>query len=131
MKLTRWSLEDPLLEEEKVSYGRDPLLEERKIKHMLLNRKSVRRSRMRKQKQIEDLTKEAGRLKSENGHLKQNIKATEDACAKMEEQTMSSTTRGIESFRWRRSTTQGEEEKAHAVEPRIHETIENEETETD
>ncbi|KAL5057366.1 hypothetical protein RYX36_028970 [Vicia faba] len=40
---------------------------------------------MRKQKQIEDLIKEACRLKNENGHLKQNIKATEDAYDEMEE----------------------------------------------
>ena len=44
---------------------------------------------MRKQKQMEDLNEEAGRLKSENDHLKQNIKATEDSYAKMEEQIMS------------------------------------------
>ena len=40
---------------------------------------------MRKQKQMEDLNEEAGRLKSENDHLKQNIKETEDAYSKMEE----------------------------------------------
>ena len=44
---------------------------------------------MRKQKQIDDMTEEAGRLKRENDHLNQNIKVTEDAYAKMEEQTMS------------------------------------------
>ena len=64
LKLTRRSPEDPLLEEEKVSDGGDPLLEERKIKHMVLNYKSARRSRMRKQTHIEDLTEEADRLKS-------------------------------------------------------------------
>ena len=40
---------------------------------------------MRKQKQIEDLTKEDCRLKNENDRLKQNIKAAEDAYAEMEE----------------------------------------------
>ena len=40
---------------------------------------------MRKQKQIEDLTEEAYRLKNENDRLKQNIKAAEDAYAEMEE----------------------------------------------
>ncbi|KAL5057386.1 hypothetical protein RYX36_028990 [Vicia faba] len=45
--------------------------------------------------------------------------------------TRRSTTRGRESFRWKRSTTRGEEEKAHIVEPRIREAIENEEAETD
>ncbi|KAL5057431.1 hypothetical protein RYX36_029035 [Vicia faba] len=40
---------------------------------------------MRKPKQIEDLTKEAYRLKNENDRLKKNIKAAEDAYAEMEE----------------------------------------------
>ncbi|KAL5057441.1 hypothetical protein RYX36_029045 [Vicia faba] len=45
--------------------------------------------------------------------------------------TKKSTTRGRESFRWRRSTTRGEEDKAYAVEPRIREAIKIEEAETD
>ncbi|KAL5057436.1 hypothetical protein RYX36_029040 [Vicia faba] len=49
------------------------------------NNKSARRSRMRKKKQIEDLTEEACRLKNENDRLKKNIKATEDAYAEMED----------------------------------------------
>ncbi|KAL5057390.1 hypothetical protein RYX36_028994 [Vicia faba] len=52
---------------------------------MLSNNKSVRRSRMRKKKQIEDLTEEACRLKNENDRLNKNIKAAEDAYAEMEE----------------------------------------------
>ena len=40
---------------------------------------------MRKQKQIEDLTEDACRLKNENDHRKKNIKAGEDAYAEMEE----------------------------------------------
>ncbi|KAL5057413.1 hypothetical protein RYX36_029017 [Vicia faba] len=52
---------------------------------MLSNSKSARRSRMSKQKQIEDLTEEAYRLKNENDRLKQNIKAAEDAYAEIEE----------------------------------------------
>ncbi|KAL5057373.1 hypothetical protein RYX36_028977 [Vicia faba] len=52
---------------------------------MLWNNKSARRSRMRKQKQIEYLTEEACRLNNENDRLKQNIKAAEDAHAEMEE----------------------------------------------
>ncbi|CAK8572718.1 unnamed protein product [Lathyrus sativus] len=66
------------------SDGGDLLLDEKKRKRMLSNRESARRSRMRKQKQIEDLTEEAGRLKSENEGLKQKIKATEDAYTEME-----------------------------------------------
>ncbi|KAL5057423.1 hypothetical protein RYX36_029030 [Vicia faba] len=45
--------------------------------------------------------------------------------------TRRSTTRGRESFRWQRSTTRGEEDKAYAVEPRIREAIENGEAEID
>ncbi|KAL5057445.1 hypothetical protein RYX36_029049 [Vicia faba] len=52
---------------------------------MMSNSKFTRRSRMRKHKQIEDLTEEACRLKNENDRLKQNIKAAEDAYAEMEE----------------------------------------------
>ncbi|KAL5057396.1 hypothetical protein RYX36_029000, partial [Vicia faba] len=52
--------------------------QERKRKRMMSNSKSMRRSRMRKQKQIEDLDEEACRLKNENDHLKQKIKATKD-----------------------------------------------------
>ncbi|KAL5057435.1 hypothetical protein RYX36_029039 [Vicia faba] len=52
---------------------------------MLSNNKSARRLRMRKPKQIEDLTKEACRLKNENDRLKKNIKEAEDAYAEMEE----------------------------------------------
>ncbi|KAL5057420.1 hypothetical protein RYX36_029024 [Vicia faba] len=52
---------------------------------MLSNNKSARRSRMSKQKQIEDLTEEAYRLKNENDRLKQIIKAAEDAYAEIEE----------------------------------------------
>ncbi|KAL5057438.1 hypothetical protein RYX36_029042 [Vicia faba] len=49
------------------------------------NNKSARRSRIREQKEIEDLTEEACRLTNENDRLKKNIKATEDAYAEMEE----------------------------------------------
>ncbi|XP_058742697.1 bZIP transcription factor 53-like [Vicia villosa] len=67
------------------SDGGDPLLlEEKKRKRMQSNRESAKRSRMRKQKQVEDLTEEAGRLKSENEGLKQKIKAAVDARTEME-----------------------------------------------
>ncbi|XP_058755980.1 bZIP transcription factor 53-like [Vicia villosa] len=67
------------------SDGGDPLLlEEKKRKRMQSNRESAKRSRMRKQKQVEDLTEEAGRLKSENAGLKQKIKAAVDARTEME-----------------------------------------------
>ena len=66
------------------SEGGDLQIDERKRKRMLSNRESARRSRMRKQKQIEDLTEEAGKLRSENERLVHSIKVTEEAYVEME-----------------------------------------------
>ncbi|KAI9099117.1 hypothetical protein K1719_024884 [Acacia pycnantha] len=69
------------------SEGVDPRyvgLEERKRKRMLSNRESARRSRMKKQKQNEDLSSEISRLKAENGQLFQSIKANEEAYVEIE-----------------------------------------------
>ncbi|XP_047159318.1 bZIP transcription factor 53-like [Vigna umbellata] len=62
----------------------DPQIDERKRKRMLSNRESARRSRMRKQKQLEDLTDEVSRLQGANKKLVENIKAKEEACAETE-----------------------------------------------
>ncbi|XP_061338442.1 bZIP transcription factor 53 [Gastrolobium bilobum] len=66
------------------SEGGDPQMDERKRKRMLSNRESARRSRMRKQKQMEDLTNEVSRLQSENKQLAQSIKVKEEQYAEME-----------------------------------------------
>ncbi|WVY98211.1 hypothetical protein V8G54_030362 [Vigna mungo] len=66
------------------SEGGDPAVDERKRKRMESNRESARRSRMRKQKQLENLTEEASRLQNENAHLAQSIKAKEEAYVEME-----------------------------------------------
>lgn len=66
------------------SDGMDLQIDERKRKRMLSNRESARRSRLRKQQQVEDLTGEAGKLKIENDRLARSIKATEEAYLKME-----------------------------------------------
>ncbi|XP_028781891.1 bZIP transcription factor 53-like [Neltuma alba] len=58
--------------------------DERKRKRMLSNRESARRSRMKKQKQVEDLSSEIGRLKAENGRLFESIKAKEEAHVEIE-----------------------------------------------
>ena len=66
------------------SEGGDPLMDERKRKRMLSNRESARRSRMRKQKQVEDLTEEVTRLQGANKHLIEAIKMKEEAYAEMD-----------------------------------------------
>ncbi|KAK7337518.1 hypothetical protein VNO77_18097 [Canavalia gladiata] len=62
----------------------DPQIDERKRKRMLSNRESARRSRMRKQKQLEDLTDEVSRLQGANKKLVESIKAKEEACVETE-----------------------------------------------
>ncbi|MED6130242.1 hypothetical protein PIB30_116135, partial [Stylosanthes scabra] len=51
---------------------------------MLSNRESARRSRMRKQKQLEDLTEEVTKLQSANKNLAEAIKAKEEAMTETE-----------------------------------------------
>ncbi|XP_028771047.1 bZIP transcription factor 53-like [Neltuma alba] len=63
---------------------RSDVVDERKRKRMQSNRESARRSRMKKQKQLEDLTNEISRLQSANSQLVQNIKEKEDAYNEME-----------------------------------------------
>ncbi|XP_022934391.1 bZIP transcription factor 53-like [Cucurbita moschata] len=53
--------------------------DERKRKRMQSNRESARRSRMKKQKQVEDLTGELSRLQIANNQLLQSIGAKEQA----------------------------------------------------
>ncbi|CAK8544402.1 unnamed protein product [Lathyrus sativus] len=66
------------------SSGSDGTIDERKRKRMISNRESARRSRMRKQKQLEDLSDEANKLQTENKKLAEDIKTKEEACIETE-----------------------------------------------
>ncbi|KAK7259225.1 hypothetical protein RIF29_24826 [Crotalaria pallida] len=68
------------------SEGGDPntMIDERKRKRMLSNRESARRSRMRKQKQLEDLADEISTLNSANRKIVETIKVKEEACLENE-----------------------------------------------
>ncbi|CAI8615178.1 unnamed protein product [Vicia faba] len=61
------------------SSGSDGPIDERKRKRMISNRESARRSRMRKQKQLEDLSDEANMLQTENKRIAEDIKSKEEA----------------------------------------------------
>ncbi|KAF7818135.1 bZIP transcription factor 53-like [Senna tora] len=63
---------------------RSEIMDERKRKRMLSNRESARRSRMKKQKLLEDLTNEIGRLQSANSQLLESIREKEEAYIEME-----------------------------------------------
>ncbi|EEF47269.1 bZIP transcription factor 53 [Ricinus communis] len=59
-------------------------VDERKRKRMISNRESARRSRQRKQKQMEDLVNEVSQIQNENGQLRQSINVNSQRYAEME-----------------------------------------------
>ncbi|XWS31819.1 hypothetical protein CRYUN_Cryun23aG0109000 [Craigia yunnanensis] len=59
-------------------------IDERKRKRMLSNRESARRSRMRKQKQLEDLVNEVSALQKDNSQLSERINVTTQRYIEME-----------------------------------------------
>ena len=100
------------------SDGMDLQIDERKRKRMLSNRESARRSRLRKQQQVEDLTGEAGRLRNENDRLARSIKATEEAFVKMEaaNDVIRAQTKELEAqFRFLNSVIDAEETNSFSV----------------
>ncbi|XP_010544970.1 PREDICTED: bZIP transcription factor 53-like [Tarenaya hassleriana] len=62
------------------------ITDERKRKRMISNRESARRSRMRKQKQLEDLVNEVTALKKENSQISEQIDAATRRYIDMEAQ---------------------------------------------
>lgn len=60
------------------------IMDERKRKRMLSNRESARRSRMRKQKHLDDLMGEASHLRKTNNQILNNINITTQQYLKME-----------------------------------------------
>ncbi|KAK6922671.1 Basic-leucine zipper domain [Dillenia turbinata] len=52
------------------------IMDQKKRKRMLSNRESARRSRTRKQKQLDDLTAEVGRLRNENNQILTSMNMT-------------------------------------------------------
>ncbi|GKU87006.1 hypothetical protein SLEP1_g1468 [Rubroshorea leprosula] len=60
------------------------VIDERKRKRMLSNRESAKRSRMKKQKQLEDLLNEVNTLKNENSQLVQSISIVSQRYAEIE-----------------------------------------------
>ncbi|XP_039048374.1 bZIP transcription factor 53-like [Hibiscus syriacus] len=59
-------------------------VDERKRKRMLSNRESARRSRVRKQKQLEDLVNETSALQKDNGLLSEKINIATQRYIEME-----------------------------------------------
>ncbi|XWS76647.1 hypothetical protein CRYUN_Cryun01aG0195300 [Craigia yunnanensis] len=59
-------------------------IDERKRKRMLSNRESARRSRMKKQKQLEDLVNEVSALQKDNSQLSERINVTTQRYIEME-----------------------------------------------
>ena len=61
-----------------------PVMDQRKRKRMQSNRESARRSRMRKQKHLDDLMAQAAQLRKENAVIRSSIGATAERCVSVE-----------------------------------------------
>ncbi|KAJ8770732.1 hypothetical protein K2173_021379 [Erythroxylum novogranatense] len=65
-----------LLRNSSSSEDLDPKLDQRKRKRMISNRESARRSRMRKQKHLDELTAQLSQLRNENNEIMSKINVT-------------------------------------------------------
>ncbi|KAK4341106.1 hypothetical protein RND71_039607 [Anisodus tanguticus] len=73
--------DEPNVNNDSPNFGYDDLaINERKRKRMISNRESARRSRMRKQKHLENLRNQANRLKVENRDLTNRVHLVTDHC---------------------------------------------------
>ncbi|KAG0459730.1 hypothetical protein HPP92_022858 [Vanilla planifolia] len=71
-------------------------MDRKKRKRMLSNRESARRSRMRKQQHLDELTADASLLNRENGQLRTNLSLRTHHCLAMEAQNAVLRTRAWE-----------------------------------
>jgi septal ring factor EnvC (AmiA/AmiB activator) len=60
------------------------LMDQRKRKRMISNRESARRSRMRKQKHLDDLVSQVGKLRKENQEILTSVNITTQQCLSVE-----------------------------------------------
>lgn len=60
------------------------LMDQKKRKRMLSNRESARRSRLRKQKHLDDLMAQASQLKKDNGHILTTLNLRTQHCLAVE-----------------------------------------------
>ncbi|KAL0290588.1 UNVERIFIED_CONTAM: bZIP transcription factor 44 [Sesamum angustifolium] len=64
--------------------NRQHVTDERKRKRMVSNRESARRSRMRKQKHLDDLNAQVNQLRAENNHTLSNMNLVTQLCLNIE-----------------------------------------------
>lgn len=68
--------------------GPQNMMDQRKRKRMLSNRESARRSRMKKQKHLDDLITQASQLKTENSQIMTRVNVATQHFMKMESENM-------------------------------------------